>query len=202
MAELMQTGRIVPVVIFLRHGARPGRLTLGGEHQCYLDFHYIACDLYRLEALDYIDSDNLVIRLNLPNMAYPASARLDVYAAALAGLATLENDPNRRSKYADFIDYYADLSEEELNRYTATYLTERGDLMGLAQQLRQEGRKEGRREGIPQGEVLILRRQLGRRFGPLPAWAEQELKTAPPERLETIADRILDADSLDAVFHP
>jgi hypothetical protein len=47
-----------------------------------------------------------------------------------------------------------------------------------------------------------LRRQLGRRFGPLPAWAEQELKTASPERLETIADRILDADSLDAVFHP
>jgi predicted transposase YdaD len=84
--------------------------------------------------------------------------------------------------------------------------------MGLAQQLRQEGRREGRQEGrregrqegrqegIPHGEALILRRQLTRRFGPLPAWAEQALNTAPPERLEALADRILDADSLDAVF--
>jgi hypothetical protein len=210
MAELMQTQRIVPVVIFLRPGNRPDRLTLGGERQTYLDFRYLACDLYRLNALEHLDSDNLVIRLNLPNMAHPASARLDIYAAAQSGLATLETDPNRQSKYADFIDYYADLSTEELTRYTATYLTERGDLMGLAQQLRQEGRQEGhregrqegRREGIPQGEALILRRQLTRRFGPLPDWAEQALQAAPPERLEALADRILDADSLDSVFRP
>ena len=200
MAELMQTERIVPVVIFLRPGHRPDRLTLGGERQTYLDFSYLACDLHRLNALDHLDSDNLVIRLNLPNMAYPAGARLDIYAAAQTGLATLETDPNRRSKYADFIDYYADLSPEELTRYTATYLTERGDLMGLAQQLRQEGRQEGQQEGLSQGEALILSRLLKLRFGPLPAWVEQQLQQAPPERLEALADRLLDADSLDAVF--
>ena len=200
MAELMQTERIVPVVIFLCQGIRPVRLTLGGERQTYLDFSYLACDLHRLNALEHLASDNLGIRLNLPNMAYPASARLDIYAAAQTGLATLETDPNRRSKYADFIDYYADLSAEELTRYTATYLTERGDLMGLAQQLRQEGRKEGRQEGFSQGEALILSRLLKLRFGPLPAWVEQQLQDAPPERLEALADRLLDADSLDAVF--
>lgn len=193
MAEMMQTERIVPVVIFLRPGTRPARLTLGGERQTYLEFCYLACDLYRLNALEHLDSDNLVIRLNLPNMAHPASARLDIYAAAQAGLAILETDPNRQSKYADFIDYYANLSEEELTRYTANYLTERGDLMGLAQQLRQEG--------LSKGEALILSRILTLRFGPLPAWAERELAAAPPERLEALADRLLDADSLDAVFH-
>jgi hypothetical protein len=106
LAELLETERIVPIVIFLRPGARPDRLQLGGDRRPYLDFHYLACDLHRLPAADYLDSDNLVVRLNLPNMAFPPDARLAIYAAAQLGLATLESDPNRQSKYADFIDYY------------------------------------------------------------------------------------------------
>jgi len=69
---------------------------------------------------------------------------------------------------------------------------------------REEGREVGREEGIPQGEAQILRRQLGRRFGPLPEWVEARLSQATTDQLEHWADRILDADSLDAVFkdHP
>jgi len=69
---------------------------------------------------------------------------------------------------------------------------------------REEGREVGREEGIPQGEAQILRRQLGRRFGALPTWVEARLSQATTDQLEHWADRILDADSLDAVFkdHP
>ena len=116
----------------------------------------------------------------------------------------LESDPNQRSKYVDFIDYYAKLSDEEQAHYRATYLNERGELMGLGQALRSEGEQrgieKGLQKGIPQGEAQILRRQLTRRFGPLPAWAEARLTQATTDTLELWADRILDAASLDEVF--
>lgn len=74
-----------------------------------------------------------------------------------AGLAQLEPDPERQLKYADFIDYYADLSDAEIGVYREQYLSERGEIMGLAQILRQEGRQEG--------EATMLLRLLERRFG-------------------------------------
>jgi predicted transposase YdaD len=68
------------------------------------------------------------------------------------------------------------------------------------QEGRQEGRREGRQEGRRMGEALVLRRLLIRRFGPLPEWAELRIQQAPPERLEAWAERLLDAESLSAVF--
>ena len=208
LAELFDTDRIVPVVIFLRPGTRPDRLQLGGDRHGYLDFRYLSCELHRLAAADHLDSDNLVVRLNLPNMAHAPSERLTIYAAAQTGLATLESEPEKQSKYADFIDYYADLTDEELAYYRDTTLQERGDLMGLAQQLRQEGRlegrqegrQEGRREGRREGEAHVLRRLLTLRFGPLPDWADQQLSRATTEQLESWALLVLDADNLDSVL--
>ena len=70
LAELFATERVVPVVIFLHGGdGAPGELALGGDRHGYLRFRYLACDLPRIEATRYLDSDNLVARLNLPNMA-------------------------------------------------------------------------------------------------------------------------------------
>ena len=175
-------------------------LRLGGDARSYMDFRYIACDLHRLQAMDYLDSDNLVARLNLPNMAHPPDARLAIYAAAQLGLATLETDSNRQSKYADFIDYYANLSEAEIARYAATQLNARGELMGLAQQLRQEGRQEGWQGGRQEEARRLLERLLTLRFGALPDWVEPRLRTARTETLEHWADRLLAAASLDAVF--
>ncbi|MEW6037076.1 MAG: Rpn family recombination-promoting nuclease/putative transposase [Pseudomonadota bacterium] len=59
---------------------------------------------------------------------------------------------------------------------------------------------EGRQEGRQIGEALVLRRLLTHRFGPLPDWVEQRIQQAPPEQLETWAERLLDAESLPAVF--
>ena len=59
----------------------------------------------------------------------------------------------------------------------------------------------GIEKGLQQGEVLLLRRQLTRRFGVLPAWVEQRLLDAMPSDLERWADRILDAQQLDDIFH-
>ncbi|MCP5118381.1 MAG: hypothetical protein GY953_46810, partial [bacterium] len=87
LAEMFDTDRVVPVVIFLRRAAgAPRSLRLGGDHHTYLDFRYLRCDLAELPFERYRDSDNLVARLNLPNMHYPRHQRVEVYAQAVRDL--------------------------------------------------------------------------------------------------------------------
>ena len=49
------------------------------------------------------DSDNIVARINLPNMRHEQHKRVEVFAAAIKCLITLEQDPEKRLKYTDFI---------------------------------------------------------------------------------------------------
>jgi hypothetical protein len=58
----------------------------------------------------------------------------------------------------------------------------------------------GIEKGIQQGEVTVLKRQLTRRLGPLPAWAEQRLEQASPQELEGWAERVLEVQRLEDVF--
>lgn len=62
---------------------------------------------------------------------------------------------------------------------------------------KQMGRQEGRKEG----EALLLERLLARRFGPLSALTRNRLAGASTTELETWALNVLDAQSLDEVFH-
>lgn len=62
------------------------------------------------------------------------------------------------------------------------------------------GLEKGIVQGIPRGESRLLRRQLARRFGPLPGWVEARLTQVSTSELETWGERVLDAAKLDAVF--
>ena len=190
LAELMETDRVIPVVIFLNSGSRQDSLRLGGDLHSYLEFRYLACDLKRLSASDYKDSNNIIARLNLPNMHYPKQDRLRIYAAAQIGLIQIEPNPNKQRKYIDFIDYYADLSEQEIIEFRTHYLNEEGEIMGLAQILRQEGRQEGRKEEC----ISLVTRLLRRKFG-IQLELEQslgQLQTLPVEKMEDLTEAIFD----------
>ena len=63
-----------------------------------------------------------------------------------------------------------------------------------------EGVRQGVVRGVTQGEQILLLRQLHRRFGELPEATRQRLEQASTDELETWADRVLDADSLEQVF--
>ena len=60
----------------------------------------------------------------------------------------------------------------------------------------------GIEKGKQQGEVIMLKRLLTRRFGPLPTWAEQRLEQASLQELEGWAERVLEAQRLEDVFTP
>jgi hypothetical protein len=72
--------------------------------------------------------------------------------------------------------------------------------------IERRARQEGREEGIEKGErreaARMLRRQLIRRFGPLPERIEQKLSSARTEQIEEWGEALMDADSLNAVFQP
>lgn len=113
LAELCQTRRVVPVVIFLRGGGQaPESLDLGSERHTYLTFHYLRYLLAATPAQEHLHSDKLVARLNLPNMYWPAERKIEIYAQAIRGLLQLEPDPEKQLKYIDFIDIYTALERQ------------------------------------------------------------------------------------------
>ena len=129
LAQMFETDRVVPVAIFLRGTATAGDgaapLVLGTERRPYLTFH-LAFRLAQTPYEDWRDSGNVAALVNLPNMRVPAERRVDAYADAVRGLAALETDPDRRAKYMEFIDAYADLDEDEYRRYERDHAEEQG----------------------------------------------------------------------------
>ena len=75
-----------------------------------------------------------------------------------------------------------------------------------------KGRAEGIAEGIAAGEARgkaegsaekareLIRRLLTKKFGALPAWAEQRLASCTLQRLDTIAERLITCTSLEQLL--
>ena len=194
LAELNNSDRVVPVVIFLGEAASAlASLALGTEYQRYLTFDYLSCKLKDIPYERWQHSDNLVARLNLPNMRFPAEQKLEVCSQAYDSLLSLESDRDKRLKYLQFIDFYAGLNDNELDQMQQKYLKEKPDMAGFAQHFRQEGRQEGERK--------VLERQLQHRFGILTPEISERLSEASSADLENWAENVLDAEKLEDVFH-
>ena len=201
LAELFGTDRVVPVAIFLRSAdAAPASPILGTERRPYLTFDYLACKLREIPSERWLHSDNLVARVNLPNMRSPEDSKVEVYAQAVRGLLALERDADKRAKYIEFIDIYAGLTDNEFQRYQQQYPEESTTMAGVIQRARDEGMQQGMQQGRVEGERVVLERLLRRRFGPLsPAIAERLLGASATD-LETWAENVLDAQALGDVF--
>ena len=209
LAELFETNRVVPVAIFLR-GAElaTASLALGTERRRYLAFDTLACKLEEIPAERWRHSDNLVARVNLPNMQSPEHRKVEVYAEAVRGLLELERDSDKRAKYIEFIDIYAGLTDNEYRRYQRQYREDSSTMAGVISRAREEGMQRGMERGIQQGmdqgrvegERALLERQLRRRFGLLSPEVAARLGQASAADLETWAENVLDAPTLDDVF--
>jgi predicted transposase/invertase (TIGR01784 family) len=94
---------------------------------------------------------------------------------------------------------FANLSKEEIQ--TMLRLPEVPlEQTRFYREVRQLGLKEGIKRGIEKGELNLLVRLLRKRFGELPPWVEQKLNHADTVSLEEWGERVLDAESLEAVF--
>lgn len=67
--------------------------------------------------------------------------------------------------------------------------------------LYEKGLTEGEEKGIEKGEARFLLLTLRQKFGPLPAVAEEQIKSATSEQLESWITRILTANTLFEVLN-
>ena len=79
-------------------------------------------------------------------------------------------------------------------RYVSS-VEEVGIQKGIAQ-----GISQGISQGRFEGECKLLRKLLERRFGSLPAWAIDRLHSAAETDLESWAELVLTAATLEAIF--
>ena len=213
LALMFRTERVVPVTIFLRDtGPAPGSLVLRTERRSYLTFDYLVCAIREMPAAHWLESDNLVARVNLPNMSGGEIGRIEVYGEAVRGLLALEPDGGKRAKYLDFIDIYAGLTDNERQQYREQYPEENRAMAGIVQTARDEGMQQGVQQGIQQGvqqgiqqgriegERAVLERQLRRRFGVVAPQVADRLNRASTAELENWAENVLEAETLDDVF--
>jgi hypothetical protein len=56
------------------------------------------------------------------------------------------------------------------------------------------------KRGLQEGELTVLRRQIEKRFGALPGWAEERLTDRTTAELEELSIRVLDAQSLEELL--
>lgn len=218
------TGRlpvIVPVVVY--HGARPWRVSrrfaddvvdVPALRECVPDCVYYLIDLsrYRDEEL----RGAVILQTALLTLKYIFRDDLRERLPEILGLLRdLEQSSSGLDYVITLLRYLAQgpsterLNADELRRVATTVLSGGGQvMMTIAEQWLQEGFEKGIEKGIskgiekgiPVGEALLLRRQLTRRFGPVPGWVDAKLVAAEPVQLEVWGERVLDAPSLEGVF--
>ena len=149
LAELFETDRIVPVVVFLKTARHtPDAIALGNEFHDYLTFRYIRCVLPELPGERYLESPNLVARLNLPNMHWPPDLKLAIYASAICGLGSLESNPDKRAKYTAFVDIYSCLDSNERTIFEQHCQQEATTMTEFAERFREQGLEQGLQQGL------------------------------------------------------
>jgi Uma2 family endonuclease len=63
------------------------------------------------------------------------------------------------------------------------------------------GKKKGKAKGIYEGEAAILKRLIIHRFGALPKWAKLRIESANVEHIETWAEGIFDAKTIEELLN-
>jgi len=139
---------------------------------------------------------SIVARMNLPLMHYSNEQKLEVFHQAIQGLITLEENPDQQAKYADSVDIYAKLDDNEIKEYAARYPQEEQVMASFADRYRQEGKARGE----VKGEAQTLLKLIQLKFGDQPGWVEDKLNAAGKAQLDHWVGAILTASSLEELF--
>ena len=117
----------------------------------FLHFEYLFFKLFDFNARDYYNTNNPVVKILLPKMNYKKDERIEVIRQAYSGLFQLASRM-LFDKYVDFIDVYAEVSEEEQENLYHEIIQHKETAM-LAQYIRDKGMQQGMQQGIQQGII-------------------------------------------------
>jgi hypothetical protein len=122
----------------------------------------------------------------------------------LKAVRRAELDEARSFELANIVATYIPLDPKEETRFEALIEQDANkevqEMVITWEDALADSEARGEARGIQTGEALLLKRQLGRRCGELPAWVDERLEQASREELEGWADRVLEAKRLEDVF--
>jgi len=195
---------VYPVVIFSYDAPRraePASHRVEFPDKTVLEFNYTVIQLNRLNWRDYLRHDNPLASALMAKMAMQPAERPHVKLECLRLLATLRLNPARMQLISGFVDTYLKLSREEERAFQrevrATPTIERKKVMEIVTSWMEQGIKQGRKEGRQEGELAVLLRLLNRQVGKVGVRLQSRLRKLPIERLEAMAEALLDFKTLD-----
>ena len=181
----------------------------------FMWFRYVSVVLPDWQAIDHIDTDNVVEQVLLTTMSGKGLDRVDIVGRAIRNLIRLEKDIDNVLNFEKFIRAYAQLDAEEERRYKEIYAQEDAHMMSVREELerrgerrgrrigREEGREEGRAEGREEGrqnarQTLIS--LLTAKFGASAAGVLDRVEAGSQEQLARWTLAVLTANTPEEVF--
>ncbi len=160
MMEAYPDALVVPAVLFTDRikwrKSVPIELHTQINDRLFLHFEYVFHKLFDLNARDYYNMDNPVVKILLPKMKYEKHERIEVIRQAYKGLFQLATR-GLFDKYVDFIDVYSEISDQEQQQLYETIIQHKETAM-LAQYIKEKGRQEGRQEEKRENLLSFVRR--------------------------------------------
>ncbi|WP_020475090.1 DUF4351 domain-containing protein [Zavarzinella formosa] len=188
---------VLPVAIYLKVG-------MGGIDQDeytetfgnleVLRFRYLYVGLPRLDALEYVEGQNLLGVGLIPFMQMNPSQTVPLGGRALERIAGSELDENRKYLLAECVQAYLPLTPDQQNQFEQ--LQGSPNFRGL-KAMNVTTREKGVQEGISKGIIKVVIRQLTAKFGGVPSELDHQLEMKSIDELMELSTRILTANTLE-----
>ena len=158
----------------------------------FLHFEYMFFKLFDFNARDYYNINNPVVKILLPKMNYKKDERIEVIRQAYSGLFQLASRM-LFDKYVDFIDVYAEVSEEEQENLYHEIIQHKETAM-LAQYIRDKGMQQGM---LLEAQDMLVE-VLTERFGSVSGELSRQIKRIDSrERLKELLRQALRVKSFN-----
>ena len=206
---------VIPIVFFPNASInnkvlqRETKSTFLGKRYHY--FTYEAVLLKDKQAKKYLHSSNLIARLLLPFMKFPAQDWLEVLDSSIKGVLQLVDSTKRlrQTKYLDFIFNYFNLGQEQWELYREhKHKHKEGEVVEMIETIsavwKKEGFVQGKVEGKAEGEFIgklsegqnMLLLLFPRRLGPMPEDVTASIRALDDlARIHEILARFLEIDN-------
>ena len=176
--------------------AEPDSYQVAFPDRVVMSFSFRTIQLNRLNWRDYLRQPNPVAAALMTRMRIAPEDRPRVKLECLRFITTLRLDEARTQLIKGFLDRYLTLSAEEFATLREEFKTleppVREAVMKVINEWEELGAARGRQEGRQEGQAQLLLRQLRRRFGPISAELERRVSGLPPQKLEELAEALLD----------
>ncbi len=177
--------------------AEPDRFEMAVRGCGILDFRYRVVQLNRMNWRDFLRQHNPAATALMVRMRIPPVDRPKVKAQIMRLVSTMRLTPAKMGLIVAFVERYLALTAKEMVAFEREMgdildVEERRNVMELMTSWERKGRQEGRQEGRAEGELSVIRRQLKRRFGGLDPAVEKKLERLRLQRLEALAEALLD----------